>query len=88
MTPAVSVARWSVVGLNVLAAAGCVALAALAPSRAAMLLAGGGFVFFALAAAGFGALVTLARRSEAPRRAPRFGLNTRTDRSLRSEDRA
>lgn len=47
------------VGLNGLLAVGCAALVVVAPSRAAALVAAGGFVFFGVAAAGFALMLRL-----------------------------
>lgn len=50
---------WLAVGFNALAAVGCAVLVAIAHDRAGACLAGGGFVFFGLAAAGFATMLRL-----------------------------
>ena len=50
---------WLAVGLNAVAAAGCLALIAVANDRAGAWLAVGGLVFFALAGGGFAMMLRL-----------------------------
>ena len=50
---------WLAFGLNAAAAAGCVALIAVAPDRAGAWLAVGGLVFFVFAAGGFATMLRL-----------------------------